>query len=625
MPRADLDKSLDEAKGLKSEVERLNSLLASTVHKSQHDAAKDELRAAALENERLQKALQMTVSKSSHSAVHDESLEKGREIERLKALLGSMVERSKLDEATDKLRLSEIEVERLKRTISSMVPKEHLAGAVDSSKIVKVAGMRERSSKQQSSSAQDLIAQIEENERLKKLLAGMVPLSQLTAAEDEIKRLKEQLEALQKKWKDDVDRYKKILEDMVPRSDLLKSQDEVARLKAEIDRLQKLLQTMVPSTELDSAKDEIRAKTDEIARLKKLLEGMVPCKQLEAAQERISALKGELDALRLAMNGMASRADLDGALQDNQRLRAELERLQRLLDDMVPKKQYDGIQAEVRALEAQLEALKRQRTQLEAERDKLLARIVPAPPIFSVPGGRPFQDGLQITLTSDDPEVVMYYTLDGSEPGPQNFERNGRSSLLVTLSHPGVVKAVSVSENAKASAVVAEEFREVKKPKPAAAPPPADIGGLGMLLKSIKEENVVLVEDLTPGEPAALSGRIRVGDRLLVVNGVEVSPANFELVSAMIPGPAGTRVDLQLVQAAAPAGDHAVHSSALHSSALHSSGAGLVYSVSLIRSVLGAGRGRPSQSSLVSRAASPGSPGWEQARPQEDVAKVLVV
>ena len=343
---------------------------------------------------------------------------------------------------------------------------------------------------------------------------------------------------------------------------------------------------------------------------------MVQTKLLEAAQERISALKGELDALRLALSSMAPRGELDGALQENQKLRAEIERLQRLLEEMVPKKQLDGVLAEVRALEAQLEALKKQRTLLEAERDKLLARIIPAPPIFNVPGGRPFHEGLQVSLTSDDPEVVMYCTLDGTEPGPQNFERSGRSTLLVTLTEPGLVKAVSVTESAKASPVVAEEFREVKKPKLAAAP--ADIGGIGMLLKSVKEENVVLVEELTHGEPAALSGRIRVGDRLLVVNGLEVSPANFEQVSAMIPGPAGTRVDLQFMQGVPPSqADHG---------GVHSFPEGVVYSVSLIRSVLGHARPRPSFSS--SRGATPGShdsPGMEPARPAEDVGKILVV
>jgi hypothetical protein len=380
-------------------------------------------------------------------------------------------------------------------------------------------------------------------------------------------------------------------------------------LNAEIERLKKLSQQMVSSSDLEAAKDELRSKNDEIARLKRLLEGMVPMKQLEAAQEKISALKSELDALRSSLNGMAPRGDLDSALQENQRMKAELDRLQKLLEDMVPKKQLDGVHAEVRALEAQLEALKRQRTLLEAERDRLLSRIVPAPPIFNIPGGRPFQDGLQVTLTSDDADVLMYYTLDGSEPGPQNFERSGRLSLQVTLSEPGVIKAVSVSENAKASAVVAEEFKEVKKPKLAAAPAHADIGGVGMLLKCLKEESLVLVEDLTPGEPAALSGRIRIGDRLLVVNGVEVTPHNFEVVSGLIPGPSGTRVDFQFAQAGAGGSD-----------AAHFHNSGFVYSVSLLRSVLGSGRSRTPV--LVSHANSPDA---DLSRPSLEFAKVHVV
>jgi hypothetical protein len=140
----------------------------------------------------------------------------------------------------------------------------------------------------------------------------------------------------------------------------------------------------------------------------------------------------------------------------------------------------------------------------------------------------------------------------------------------------------------------------------AGAQRPADIGGIGMLLKSIKEEAVVLVEDLTPGEPAALSGRIRIGDRLLVVNGVEVTPQNFDLVSAMIPGPSGTRVDLQFIQGA----------DALHSNA-HAQTTGVVYSVSLLRSVLGSGRSRAA--GLVS------SPIEPPRTPSSDDAKMLVV
>jgi hypothetical protein len=154
-----------------------------------------------------------------------------------------------------------------------------------------------------------------------------------------------------------------------------------------------------------------------------------------------------------------------------------------------------------------------------------------------------------------------------------------------------LVKAVAVAENAKASPVVFEEFKAVKRNKLAATSPrTSDIGpgGIGMLIKSVRENGIVLVEDLTLGEPAAQCGRIRIGDRLLVVNGIEVSPYNFDQISAMIPGPPGTRVDLQLVQATVQG---AVHSpSILASDPEHLRGLGLVYSVSLIRAVLSGSR-----------------------------------
>jgi HAMP domain-containing protein len=418
-----------------------------------------------------------------------------------------------------------------------------------------------------------------ELDQMKKIMEGMVSKALLQAAEDEVRSLKGEVDGLQRRLKAEQDRHGNAIEDMVTRSDLDHAQDQAKLLTAEVARLQNLIKLMVPKAELDSAKDEISARSEEIARLRRLMESMVPVKQLDAAQDKNLSLKQELEALRGTLSTMSSKADFEEAVADVNRLKAEVERLQKSIEDMVPKKQLDGVHAEVRALESQLEALKRQRTVLESERNKLYARIIPAPPIFNVPGGRPYQDGLQVTLTSDDPEVLMYYTLDGSEPGPQNYERSGRSSLQVTLSEPGVVKAVSVSENAKASPVVAEEFKEVKRPKPVATPPKSnDVGGIGMLIKCLLDSGVVVVEDLTAGEPAILSGRIRIGDRLLVVNGVEVTPQNFEQVSAMIPGPSGTRVDLQLVQGTA---------ASLASDPAHLRAAGVVYSVSLIRSVFG--------------------------------------
>ena len=489
--------------------------------------------------------------------------------------------------------------------ISEMVPKERLNFAAEAVKRKNVS-TRERSSGMQILSTQnELNIQMERVEALEKLLAGMVPKVQLQAAEADVCALKEQIELIEKKQKEEVDRLKKLMLEMVPKSQLASSQDDLNNLSGELERLKKAMQRMVARTELDAAKEDLRSQIDDTMRLKKCLEEMVPIKQLEAALDRNSILTNEMAELQRTIAGLVSKTEMATLNQENRHLRAEIDRLQRVIEEMVPKTQFDGIQAEIRALEAQLEALKRQRTLLEAERDKLSAKLIPAPPRFEVSEGRPFHEDMQFFLTTDDPELFIYYTIDGTEPGPHNFHRSGRLRIPVVLSEPGVVKACAVAENAKPSPVVAEEFKEFKHAKLLDTPPRQnDVGGVGMLIKSVRDDGVIIVENLTPGEPAAMCGRIRIGDRLLVVNGLEVTPYNFDQVSAMIPGPAGTRVDLQLV-----------HGSLLSSVALaadpeHLQTAGLVYSVSLIRAVLG---GRSALSPPRERAAG------------EDVARRLQV
>ncbi len=90
--------------------------------------------------------------------------------------------------------------------------------------------------------------------------------------------------------------------------------------------------------------------------------------------------------------------------------------------------------------------------------------------------------------------------------------------------------------------------------KLAAAPPPRGQppGVVGMLIKQFEGDAAVVVDDLTPGGPAAACGQIRVGDRLLAVDGRAVAGMGLPAIHGIINGPAGGLLRLQMAR---PRGD----------------------------------------------------------------------
>ncbi len=63
-----------------------------------------------------------------------------------------------------------------------------------------------------------------------------------------------------------------------------------------------------------------------------------------------------------------------------------------------------------------------------------------------------------------------------------------------------------------------------------------------------------VVDHVTPGGPAALSGQIRPRDRLLAVDGRDVAPLDTGAIAALIAGPEGTPVVLTLSRGAVDGG-----------------------------------------------------------------------
>jgi hypothetical protein len=73
-----------------------------------------------------------------------------------------------------------------------------------------------------------------------------------------------------------------------------------------------------------------------------------------------------------------------------------------------------------------------------------------------------------------------------------------------------------------------------------------------MLIKQFEGDAAVVVNDLTSGGPAAACGKIRVGDRLLAVDGRAVAGMGLPAIHGIINGPAGGLLRLQMAR---PRGD----------------------------------------------------------------------
>jgi hypothetical protein len=69
-----------------------------------------------------------------------------------------------------------------------------------------------------------------------------------------------------------------------------------------------------------------------------------------------------------------------------------------------------------------------------------------------------------------------------------------------------------------------------------------------MLLKQFEGGSSVVVDELTPGGPADSCSQIRVGDRLLAVDGRPVTGMSLPVIHGLINGPAGGLLRLQMAQ-----------------------------------------------------------------------------
>jgi len=79
------------------------------------------------------------------------------------------------------------------------------------------------------------------------------------------------------------------------------------------------------------------------------------------------------------------------------------------------------------------------------------------------------------------------------------------------------------------------------------SPPQYNRSGIGLTIK----KGELLVREVLPGSPAQAKG-VKVGDRMVKVNGREAAPDSLGRISEIFQGPAGTRVDLELFRGGKP-------------------------------------------------------------------------
>jgi len=100
------------------------------------------------------------------------------------------------------------------------------------------------------------------------------------------------------------------------------------------------------------------------------------------------------------------------------------------------------------------------------------------------------------------------------------------------------------AEHAPCSGIIASLREQLEAPK---APP--RICGVGMTLQAVEGREALCVSALIPGLPAALCGRIVLGDAILAVDKTSVIGYNIDAVVKLIKGNEGAPVSLEFVTA----------------------------------------------------------------------------
>ena len=185
-------------------------------------------------------------------------------------------------------------------------------------------------------------------------------------------------------------------------------------------------------------------------------------------------------------------------------------------------------------------------------------------PVMQPSSGR-YTGKVDITVVSDVPGARLFCTRDTTTPSPSNYAACGPSPLRIELRHSAVLKCAAVpshtgSAAAREAAVCRQESvvepgpvtaesppwgqasrpptRSTPSPPSAAAAMESAIAGVGVLLEISDAAGrpgsgpLFKVKRLAPHGPAALDGKVEVGDVLEQVDGVAVRNRRLNEVRA---------------------------------------------------------------------------------------------
>jgi hypothetical protein len=343
--------------------------------------------------------------------------------------------------------------------------------------------------------------------------------------------------------------FKSEMEQLKQRMELMVPREELAASAQDVERLSLLLQSMVSKAKLAAAQDQATALLEDIERLKAKMEGMVARANLDAAQDDLRKAAEEAERLRQQVAAMVPKSRLDTALKEAADRALEIERLQAFIATMVSKAVLEKSEDEVRRLQAEIARLVREIGDLKDKVEQLLA---PLRPVFEFESKR-FEEPFAMMVYSANADAMIYCTVDGSEPGPENCASVfGQTPLTISVpDETAEVKAACVCLGRRGP-VASRRFTKAEKRERAA--PPRDNAGIGVVFEAMKaagpgpELSRVTVKEVVPGGAAAVHGCIEPGDHILAVDDSDVSLLDMDDIAALIRGVEGTAVRLSLLR-----------------------------------------------------------------------------
>ena len=227
-------------------------------------------------------------------------------------------------------------------------------------------------------------------------------------------------------------------------------------------------------------------------------------------------------------------------------LESEVTSLKTRLEDSVSRDDLVAQKNSNRELESVLLLEKRKREDAERDLESMKTSLSPSAPSFE-PSGlmRSFVGAVSVRIRGECCSDTIFCTMDGSEPSPTNFQAMGMSPLTVTLMEALTLKAMLRTKIGLMSPTKIEAYVVDKNSYGS----PSSMAGVGLLVEQEEGAEDVIVSKVTEGGAAAKDGRIRVGDKLISVDGRSIAGMQMPQIFKIVSGPVGSSVTLQLQRA----------------------------------------------------------------------------